>query len=142
MTYLKLLIAALVFCSFQAHAQIYRWVDAEGQVHFEQRPRPGADEVEVRPQVIERDERVRQGEASMERLAEIRAQERQQQQDLQAQRQQQRLRRCQDLRERLAKFELRAYWYEEDADGNRVEVSKARLEEAEASLRQQIAEQC
>lgn len=142
MTHLKLVTAALLLCSLNAHAQIYRWVDADGQVHFEQRPQPGAEQVEVRPQVVERDERVRQSEATMQRLMDIRDQERQQQRDLMVQHRQDREARCQDMRKRLAMFELRAYWYEEDADGNRVEVSKARLAEAESSLRHQIAEQC
>lgn len=142
MTHLKLLAAAALLCSLNAHAQIYRWVDADGQVHFEQRPQPGAEVIEVRPQVVERDERVRQSEATMQRLMDIRDQERQQQRDLAARHRQDREASCQDMRERLAMFELRVYWYEEDADGNRVEVSKARLAEAESSLRQQIAEQC
>lgn len=142
MTRLKLLAVALALCSLNAHAQIYRWVDADGQVHFEQRPQPGAEVIEVRPQVVERDERVRQSEATMQRLMDIRSQERQQQRDLMVQHRQDREARCQDMRERLAMFELRAYWYEEDANGNRVEVSQAQLAEAQASLRHQIAEQC
>ena len=43
-----------------ADAQIYRWTDANGQVHFGQRPAAGAEQVEVRPQVVERDDQTRQ----------------------------------------------------------------------------------
>ena len=78
----------------------------------------------------------------MERLTDIRAEERQQQRNLLAQQQRQRRARCADMRDRLARFEQRVYWYEENADGKRVEVSNARVAEAKASLRQQIAEQC
>jgi len=42
-----------------ADAQIYRWTDANGQVHFGQRPAAGAEQVEVRPQVVERDDQTR-----------------------------------------------------------------------------------
>lgn len=143
MTHRKLaLLAALMLCSSTLQAQIYRWVDAEGRVHFDQRPRAGAEVIEVRPQVVEREGHVRESEAAMERLTDIRAEERQQQRDLLAQQQRQRQVRCADMRERLARFEQRVYWYEADADGNRVEVSNARVAEAKASLQQQIAEQC
>ena len=136
------LLAALMRCSFNTQAQIYRWVDADGQVHFDQQPRAGAEVVEIRPQVVERERHVRDSEAAMERLTDIRAEERQQQRNLLAQQQRQRRARCADMRDRLARFEQRVYWYEENADGKRVEVSNARVAEAEASLRQQIAEQC
>ncbi|MAD27614.1 MAG: DUF4124 domain-containing protein [Pseudomonadales bacterium] len=136
------LLAALMLCSFNTQAQIYRWVDADGQVHFDQQPRAGAEVVEIRPQVVERERHVRDSEAAMERLTDIRAEERQQQRNLLAQQQRQRRARCADMRDRLARFEQRVYWYEENADGKRVEVSNARVAEAKASLRQQIAEQC
>ena len=48
-----LLIAALL--PTLATAEIYRWTDEQGRVHFGQRPVAGAETVQVRPQVIERD---------------------------------------------------------------------------------------
>ena len=50
-------------------AGIYRWVDPEGNVHFDARPRPGAEQVEVRPQVVERDDATRERQARTERFS-------------------------------------------------------------------------
>tara|TARA_Y100000815_G_scaffold266405_1_gene284561 strand:+ start:670 stop:1092 length:423 start_codon:yes stop_codon:yes gene_type:complete len=138
------LLLLLLCCgaSLPLHAEIYRWVDANGHVHFGERARPGAEAIEVRPQVIERDQHVRDGEADMQRLLEVRAAEREQRNAQLAARRQQQAARCQQLRQRLADFQRRTYWYEEDAQGKRVEVSPARVREAEAAVRQQIAEQC
>ena len=38
-----------------ALAEVYRWTDANGRVHFGERPQAGAVQVEVKPQVIQRD---------------------------------------------------------------------------------------
>ncbi|MCR3766649.1 DUF4124 domain-containing protein, partial [Pseudomonas aeruginosa] len=50
---------ALWFClgllPLLAQADIYRWTDAQGKVHFSATPPAGAQRVEVRPQVVERD---------------------------------------------------------------------------------------
>ena len=139
------ILALLLACcglSLPLQAEIYRWVDANGQVHFGERPRLGAETVEVRPQVIERDQRMRDGAADMQRLLEVRTAEREQRNAQLAERRQQQAARCRQLQQRLADFQRRTYWYEEDAQGKRVEVSPARVREAEAAVRQQIAEQC
>ncbi|SQC58106.1 Uncharacterised protein [Pseudomonas aeruginosa] len=47
---------ALWFCvalmPVLAQADIYRWTDAQGKVHFSATPPAGAQRVEVRPQVV------------------------------------------------------------------------------------------
>ncbi len=47
---------ALWFCvalmPVLAQADIYRWTDAQGKVHFSATPPAGAQRVEVRPQVM------------------------------------------------------------------------------------------
>lgn len=57
---------ALWFCvalmPVLAQADIYRWTDAQGKVHFSATPPAGAQRVEVRPQVVERDAATRQRE--------------------------------------------------------------------------------
>ena len=139
------ILALLLACcglSLPLQAEIYRWVDANGQVPFGERPRLGAETVEVRPQVIERDQRMRDGAADMQRLLEVRTAEREQRNAQLAERRQQQAARCRQLQQRLADFQRRTYWFEEDAQGKRVEVSPARVREAEAAVRQQIAEQC
>ena len=86
------ILALLLACcglSLPLQAEIYRWVDANGQVHFGERPRLGAETVEVRPQVIERDQRMRDGAADMQRLLEVRTAEREQRNAQLAERRQQ-----------------------------------------------------
>ena len=46
------------------------------------------------------------------------------------------------MRELLARYDNRVYWYEEDASGRRVEVSNERVKASKASLNKQIQEQC
>lgn len=45
-----LLIAIGLFAAAAAATEVYRWVDDQGQVHFSDRPREGAERVEIRPQ--------------------------------------------------------------------------------------------
>ncbi|AEA83023.1 conserved hypothetical protein [Stutzerimonas stutzeri DSM 4166] len=53
---MRALLLTLILMPALASAQIYRWTDAEGRVHFGQRPPAGAEQIEVRPQVVERDD--------------------------------------------------------------------------------------
>lgn len=49
-----ILLALLMTCALGAHAEeVWRWVDENGVVHFSDRPRPGAERVELnRPQTF------------------------------------------------------------------------------------------
>ncbi len=138
-----LLLPLLSTCALgQAEAQIYRWVDAQGQVHFDQRPRQGAEQIEVRPQVVEREEHVRESEQNRQRLFDVREQERAEQRELNAQLRQQQSARCAKLREQLALYDKRVFWYEEDANGRRVEVPSDRVQASKNALLAQLREGC
>lgn len=43
---MRVAILLLLLAALQAQAEIYRWVDADGTVHFSDEPRPDAGEVE------------------------------------------------------------------------------------------------
>ena len=59
-----------------ASAEIYRWTDAQGRVHFGEKPgAAGAETVEVKPQVVERDEATRQREQRTEEYFDARRDE-------------------------------------------------------------------
>lgn len=47
------LILAAALLPSPADAQLYRWVDAEGNVHFSDQPRRGSDEVEIEPHRVQ-----------------------------------------------------------------------------------------
>ena len=74
---MRALLLTLILMPALASAQIYRWTDADGRVHFGQRPPAGAEQIEVRPQVVERDDQTREREARSERFFDARRQEQQ-----------------------------------------------------------------
>ncbi|UAW99319.1 DUF4124 domain-containing protein [Halopseudomonas nanhaiensis] len=124
------------------HAQIYRWTDAQGRVHFSERPVQGAEQIEVDPQVIERDAQVRQREQNLRRIMDVRSEERAAEQlKLNEQRNRQRA-QCDDLRRQLAQFDKRMFWYDEDANGKRIEVDRKRVEARKAQLTTLVQERC
>ena len=89
-----------------ASAQIYRWTDAEGRVHFGQRPAAGAEQIEVRPQVVERDDQTREREARSERFFDARRQEQQAAREQASQTWAAQEQECQSLRNRLSQLQL------------------------------------
>ncbi|MEH6566183.1 MAG: DUF4124 domain-containing protein [Halopseudomonas sp.] len=140
---LPLLLLLLISCwAAPAMAQIYRWVDAQGQVHFDQRPRQGAEQVDVKPQVVEREDHVRESEENRQRLYDVREQERAQQRQLSAQQRQRQAARCAQMREQLAMFDQRVFWYEEDAQGRRVEVANEQVQASKNALLERLREEC
>lgn len=136
------LLALLGLVSTAVHAEIYRWTDAQGRVHFGERPRQGAQQVDVTPQIIERDEQVREREANMRRLQEVRSEERAVKEKEQAQQQAQQQAYCDRLNSELARYDKRIYWYEEDSAGKKVEVSPQRVEEHKMKLQALQRERC
>jgi hypothetical protein len=129
-------------CSPVALGEIYRRVDSNGQVHFEQRPSVGAQKVEVKPQVVERDALTLEREARTQRLYDARRQEQAEagaaQQAQQAKQQQ----ACQELRRRLGNLAEGARFYSEQADGERSYYSDQQVDAVRADLKRQLSEQC
>ncbi|RHW21988.1 DUF4124 domain-containing protein [Pseudomonas jilinensis] len=125
-----------------AASEIYRWVDEHGQVHFGERPREGAQRVEVRPQVVERDAQVRQREQNLQRLMDVRTEERAARQTAVLEQRARQQSHCDALRRELARFDGRVLWYEEDANGTRVEVEPKRVEARKNALQAEIRERC
>ena len=137
-----LLFALLLPFALPSHAEIYRWTDAQGRVHFGERPQQGAQRVEVDPQIIERDEQVREREANMQRLQEVRSEERAIEQKQQAEQLAKQKEYCDRLNNELARYDKRIYWYEEDSTGKKVEVSPKRVQEQKMQLQALKRERC
>ena len=125
-----------------ATAEIYRWTDEQGRVHFGQRPAAGAEVVEVKPQVVERDAQTREREARSQRFYEAREQERQQAISQAAQQRERRAVECRELRQRMANLPEGYSYYREGANGERIYYSDEELDTARRQLREQIAERC
>lgn len=125
-----------------ASAEIYRWVDSNGQVHFQQRPSAGAQKIEVKPQVVERDQLTQEREARSQRLYDARREE---QAALSAQAQAQQAKRqaeCAELRRRLNNLREGARFFTEQADGQRSYYSDQQVDAVRNDLRQRLSEQC
>lgn len=135
-----LLIAALL--PALAMAEIYRWTDEQGQVHFGQRPVAGAERVEVKPQVVERDAQTREREARSQRFYDARRDEQQQAAAAAANLRQERASECRDLQRRLAQIPEGFSYYRTDANGERIYYSDEETDTARRQLRDRIAERC
>lgn len=123
-------------------AEIYRWVDAEGRVQFSERPAANAELMDIRPQVIERDEQVLQRERNIRKIMEVRASEREIETARSVARREQTKAQCDELRRHLSKFEGRRLWYEVNADGKKVEVHPGRVKARKHELETQLQERC
>lgn len=126
-----------------AAAEIYRWTDANGQVHFGQRPAvPGAEQVEVTPQVVERDAATREREARTERFYDARRDEQAQAAAASAERQAKRAQECRELRGKLARMPEGRRYFRLEANGERSYYSDEQLDAARRQLRDRVSERC
>jgi len=136
------LLILLVLLPSLCSAEIYRWTDAEGRVHFGQRPPAQAERVEVRPQVIERDAQTREREARSERFFQARRDEAALQQQRQAERSAQHEQQCAALRARMARLAGGGTFFSADETGERRYYSDAEVEAARRQLQTQLAQHC
>jgi len=126
-----------------ALADIYRWTDASGQVHFGQRPAgPGAEAVEVKPQVIENDPLTRERLERTERFYEARRQEQAQASAESAAQRARQDNECRALRNHLAQMPEGRRYYRPGASGERHYYSDEELDAARRQLRDRVSEQC
>lgn len=134
------LIAALL--PMLATAEIYRWTDEQGRVHFGQRPVAGAETVQVKPQVVERDAHTREREARTQRFYDARREEQQQAAATAAAQRVERANECRELQRRLAQMPEGYRYYREGADGERIYYSDEETDTARRQLRERIAQRC
>lgn len=125
-----------------ATAEIYRWVDSQGNVHFDARSRPGAEQIEVRPQIVERDEATREREARTERFFEARRQEQQAADQLASERYARRDQECRQLGEELSRLSRGGRYFRADAKGERVYYSDEEIDAARQRLASRISQNC
>ncbi len=126
-----------------ASAEIYRWTDAQGRVHFGERPgASNAQTVEVKPQVVERDDATRQREQRTEQFYEARRAEQVRDNQQAAAAQAKRAEECRQLRHNQAQIQQSGRFYSSDANGNRVYYSDKEMDAARSRLSTQIAQRC
>lgn len=123
-------------------AEIYRWTDASGQVHFGEQPGAGAQRIEVKPQVVERDAATREREERLRKVLDARSQEQTAVQQKQAQKNAKRQQECSQLRQSLAELEQGGVFFSQDEQGERTYYSDQQIEAARSKLAAQLSSQC
>ena len=139
---MRALLLSLLLLPALAAAQIYRWTDADGRVHYGQRPPAGAEQVDVRPQVLERDEQTRAREARSERFFDARRQEQQAAREQASQAHAAQEQECQALRSQFSQLQLGGRFFRNDAAGARVYYSESEVEAARQRLATRIGQAC
>lgn len=127
---------------------IYKWVDADGNVHYEDRPvgqdferlsiqSQPTDRAAVAAQVqVDAEARAKAREAREAAAAEAPTRE-----ELQAAAEE-KAQKCSDHRQRLQKMLTSRRIYREDPSGERVYLDEAQMQEARARVQSQVEEFC
>lgn len=141
-----LLILFMFFCT-NAMAEIFKWVDEQGNVHYSDTPvKADAQQMQIKtesgsqPRVSEQ-ERLERRQRLLQAYDEDRA--RQNEIDAREQKQKDQLKReCVIARDRLARYERSRNLYDFDKDGNRIILEDKEKQRITDTLRQQINQNC
>lgn len=125
-----------------AGAEIYRWTDANGQVHFSEKPAAGAEQIEVKPQVVERDEATRKREERTAQFYDARRQEKAQAEAKSAEAHANRAKECKQLRGQLAEIQRGGRYFVTEKNGERSYIDEKEVDDARNRLSSRIAERC
>ncbi|WP_373387514.1 DUF4124 domain-containing protein [Pseudomonas alcaligenes] len=126
-----------------ASAEIYRWTDAQGRVHFGERPGgANAETVEVKPQVVERDAATLERERRTQQFYDARREEQAQAATRAAAARAERHQECSELRRRLAQISEDGRYFSLEANGERRYYSDDEMASARSRLSSRIAERC
>lgn len=125
-----------------ASAQIYRWTDAQGRVHFGEKPAAGATPVEVRPQVIERDQATREREAGAARFFDARRQEQAAASEQAAEAAVRAAQQCADWQQQRQQLQGGRVFFRTAENGERTYYSDAEVATARRQLETLISERC
>lgn len=130
------LLLILQQASLAAHADVYRWVDEEGIVHYSDKPKnlQSAEKIEIKMGSVLKDDNQQERMKKQKRLLSAIKEERNIKKQKQAEKRKvkkKRKLRCQQARNTLNNFDGRRL-YNIDKDGNRVYLSdQAREQEAQ-----------
>lgn len=139
---MRLLILLFALLPVLASAQIYRWTDAQGRVHFGQQPAAGATTVDVRPQVVERDQATREREEGAARFFDARREEQAAAAEQAAEARASAAARCSGLRQKRAELAAGRIFYRTGANGEREFYSDDEVDAARRKLDTLITQGC
>lgn len=125
-----------------ATAEIYRWTDANGQVHFGEAPGAGAVQVEVKPPAMQNDAAAAERQQRTERFFDARRQEQQQASEKAHEQQNKTAQECQHLRNQYAELDRGGTFYKVDAQGERQYYDETQIASARSYLKARLAQGC
>ncbi|AYF90319.1 DUF4124 domain-containing protein [Pseudomonas sp. JS3066] len=136
------LLCCLLLVPAIAGAEIYRWTDAQGQVHFSETPGEGAEPVSVKPQVVERDQATREREARTAKFFDARRQEKAAAADQATEAREKQQRRCGQLRSQQDQLSRGGPFYRVDERGERQYYTDEEIETFHRKLGENISRDC
>ncbi len=130
-----------------AHAGVYKWVDANGQTHFGDRPpaQAASSEVEVNAAPSRTDPSAEARHQNVTRFLDEQQRERQKQQAAEQKARQQSQKQaelCRKLQARLKYMASVSTFYDLNAQGERVFVSESENQAIRERFRQKVAKAC
>lgn len=137
----RLLLCAVLVPGLAA-AEIYRWTDASGQVHFGEKPQAGAVQVEVNAPALQNDAAAVERQQRAERFFAARREEQQQASEKNRAQQAKVAQECQRLRKQYADLQRGGTFYQMDAQGERVFYDEAQINNARTRLENRLAQGC
>lgn len=137
---------ALLLAQSAAAAEVYRWVDEYGRVHFSDRPQhAGQKPLQVKPAAPHGDRDLEQRQQRRDRLLRIFSDDRQREQAARKQQeiaQAQRQRDCQLARNDLADLERGGVFYQLDENGERRYLNPEDVDRRKAYWRAEVKRLC
>jgi hypothetical protein len=148
---MKTLLVIIIFLSASSvQADVYKWVDEKGNVHYGDKPESGSQAIEIQQrktadvpvtleenQLSREEKRQRVSDALEEdRLAKNKEREKKKKERAQKKRE------CNRLKDRQRHVESATGLYKLDKDGNRVFISNEQRKKSEQQLRKRIQKAC
>jgi len=138
----RLILVMLILAPVSGWGEIYRWTDASGQVHYGEQPGPGAEAIEVKPQVVERDAATRQSQERLQKVLDARQQEQAASAQKQASKAAVRNEKCSKLRQAQQDLGHGGMYFSDDANGERTFYSDQQVAAARSKIDSEIAANC
>ena len=133
-----------LFAGSSGAAEIFRWVDEDGRVHYGDRPRPDAESIEVQPPTIG-DEELQRRHRRRQKIVDAYARERHEKAAERATEKAEetaKAEKCDAAKHNLSRFENSARIVQRDNQGNRVVLDGEAYDTAHQQLQGRVKEYC
>jgi len=146
-----LLLIVLILLSFTATAEVYKWVDENGKVHYSDKPiNQNSKQLKIQDNISPEQQRKAQQEAKarlerqQKRIGNIMASEKEEKKRAEKAQKQaaKKDRYCAHIREQLAMLKMQTRIYEVNKKGERVYMEDERREREKLKLERQLTQQC